>query len=260
MLPNETQFSHPDGRKMKFSKPHISEVDLHDRQLREKVVELGALFHQEELGDALAEALPGMGIRRGTQGRTVKLQRNAGSGGCFPYHYDNPGSPNKRGLTCLFYLNPDWQEEHGGEMCLLPFLGREQRVEPLMDRLVIFYSDRVLHRVLPSHAERYVVTVWLDSPHVNSKEDAMLSVTKSQLEDWIGFCQYLKTSPVQRVLSRGVYEERYEQSLRECMEGHRGYEDMLEAHHNQVARLKANRSLCAIVSRLRETAALAEML
>lgn len=60
----------------------------------------------------------------------------AGSGGCFPLHYDNPGPPNKRALTCLLYLNPDWKEGDGGEVCLRPFLGKEKAIAPLLDRLV----------------------------------------------------------------------------------------------------------------------------
>ena len=60
----------------------------------------------------------------------------AGSGGCFPLHYDNPGPPNKRALTCLLYLNPDWKVGDGGEVCLRPFLGKEKAIAPLLDRLV----------------------------------------------------------------------------------------------------------------------------
>lgn len=40
---------------------------------------MNALFHQDELVEALAEAFPeGLRLSRGTQGRTLKLQRNAG--------------------------------------------------------------------------------------------------------------------------------------------------------------------------------------
>lgn len=42
------------------------------------------------------------------KGRALKVQRNGGGGACFPFHYDNPGRPNKRRLTCLLYLNPEW--------------------------------------------------------------------------------------------------------------------------------------------------------
>lgn len=164
--------------------------------------------------------------RRTPYGFTLSL---AGSGGCFPLHYDNPGPPNKRALTCLLYLNPDWNEGDGGEVCLRPFLGKEKAIAPLLDRLVgggwpsllrvwcltsnttpawqsleldvarsrhacflvlvflvqvIFRSDRVLHRVLPCHAERFMLTVWIDSPDVNPEEESTLRITRSQLDDW----------------------------------------------------------------------------
>lgn len=76
----------------------------------------------------------------------------AGSGGCFPLHYDNPGPPNKRALTCLLYLNPDWKDGDGGELCLTPFLGKEKVIAPLLDRMVsrrkrcIFMHSRDVHR------------------------------------------------------------------------------------------------------------------
>lgn len=60
----------------------------------------------------------------------------SGSGGCFPCHYDNPGPPNKRALTCLLYLNPSWKEGDGGEVCLRTFLDKEKAIAPLLDRLV----------------------------------------------------------------------------------------------------------------------------
>ncbi|CAM9546979.1 unnamed protein product [Hapterophycus canaliculatus] len=34
MRPNETQFSHPNGQRLQFSKPNIFEVDLHDDSVR----------------------------------------------------------------------------------------------------------------------------------------------------------------------------------------------------------------------------------
>lgn len=43
------------------------------------------------------------------QGRALKAQRNGGYGACFPWHYDNPGRPNQRAITCVLYLNPHWQ-------------------------------------------------------------------------------------------------------------------------------------------------------
>ena len=83
------------------------------------------------------------------------MQYNAGHGGCFPYHYDNPGPPSKRQLTCIIYLNPDWTEGDGGELVLWPFLSDSVVIAPKMNRMVIFRSDLVLHRVKPAVKGKY---------------------------------------------------------------------------------------------------------
>ncbi|CAM9390832.1 unnamed protein product [Phaeothamnion confervicola] len=206
----------------------------------------------------------------------LKLQRNAGRGGCFPYHYDNPAPPSRRRLTCLVYLNPNWRDGDGGELLLQPFLGRAVRLEPVMDRLVVFQSDSMLHRVLPARAERFCLTVWLDAPPgagpggVNRPEDAALRVSKEILEDWPAWCNSLRRSPAQRLLARAVYAEEFEASLRECMasggaEGEEdgaaaaGHDEMLAAHRAQVAAAARQPVTAALVRRLRETKELVEL-
>lgn len=58
----------------------------------------------------------------------------------------------------------------------------------------------------------------------------------SALDDLrLGFCDFIRASPVQRVLSRGVYEEQYERSLYDCMAGAAGFEEMLDAHRALVS-------------------------
>ena len=55
---------------------------------------------------------------------------------------------------------------HGGELRIFePFAPKHRPaavdVAPIIDRLIIFYADyRVPHEVLPSHAERYAITLW----------------------------------------------------------------------------------------------------
>ena len=70
----------------------------------------GALLENETLTEGLHLALPPSlgGLKGGMGGRALKVQRNGGGGGSFACHYDNPGRPNKRRLTCLLYLNPQW--------------------------------------------------------------------------------------------------------------------------------------------------------
>jgi hypothetical protein len=259
--PNKTQFaltqrSAAGGtahKAFQFVKPHIYEVDLHDAGLRCRVPELDSLFHSTALLEALATHLPDYELQFSTSDRTLKLQRNAGSGGCFPCHYDNPGSPNKRKLTCLLYLNDAWTKENGGEVQLLPFLEQPVTVAPKMDRLVIFQSDWMLHRVLPSNAERYCLTIWLDGGAVNLPEHSQLRLSPSDLADWLGFLDRLRRSPVQRLLSRGVYEEEYFESLTQCMQNAstEGYVEMLRSHETHLENMRRNPALHNFISRLR---------
>lgn len=252
--PNKTQFAVAGGKVVQFAKPHIYEVDLHDATLRRKVPELDALFHSTALLQVLAAHLPEYELQFSTSGRTLKLQRNAGQGGCFPCHYDNPGMPNKRKLTCLLYLNDQWTPGDGGEVQLLPFLQPPVTVAPRMDRMVIFQSDWMLHRVLPSNAERYCLTVWLDGgANVNSPADSQLRITAQDMADWFGFLDRLRKSPVQRLLSRGVYEEEYYESLTQCMQyAKEGFTEMLGSHEAHVANVRRNAPLYNLITRLRD--------
>lgn len=73
---------------------------------------------------------------------------------------------NGRRLTAILYLNPTWQPVDGGELRLYaPFAPRGvppcADVQPLARRLVLFFADyRVPHEVLPSHADRFAITLW----------------------------------------------------------------------------------------------------
>lgn len=259
--PNKTQFALTQTKSstssapqvFQFVKPNIFEVDLHDAVLRKKVPELDALFHSTALLQIFSEYMPEYDLQFSTSGRTLKLQRNAGSGGCFPCHYDNPGKPNSRKLTCLLYLNDAWRKGDGGEVQLMPFLQPPVTVAPRMDRMVIFMSDWMLHRVLPSHAERYCLTIWLDGgAQMNSAEDTQLRITPHDMADWFGFLDRLRKSPVQRLLSRGVYEEEYYESLTQCMQhAEEGFVEMLKSHETHLENLKRNAPLYNFITRLR---------
>ena len=61
-----------------------------------------------------------------------------------------------RAVTAILYLNPDWEEAHGG--CLRVTLedGRgEADVAPSIGRLVLFDCRRIVHEVRPSYAGRW---------------------------------------------------------------------------------------------------------
>ncbi|KAL7526664.1 hypothetical protein ACHAWF_001866 [Thalassiosira exigua] len=146
----------------------------------------------------------------------IKMQLNTG-GGSFPWHYDNPGQPNKRILTCVVYLNPKWKEGDGGEIVLCPFLSQRIVIPPLHRRAVLFFSDRVLHRVLPSNERRMCFTIWCNGKDVNARKDVVLSKDQLQFRSYDEAQIFFAKSPLQRVISRAVYSDEYLESLLECL-------------------------------------------
>lgn len=116
-----------------------------------------------------------------------KLAVCIGGGSFYEKHYDNSGQDDLRKLTILLYLNPNWQPSHGGYFRLyLPDNYAEQElpediriddegfyykdIAPINDRLLMFWSDKTVHSVLPSHVfnnnsadHRYALTVWMAS-------------------------------------------------------------------------------------------------
>jgi hypothetical protein len=59
-------------------------------------------------------------------------------------------------------MNDQWRPGiSGGEIVLNPFPYPEVTIPPCFDRLVLFSSSEMLHRVLPSHEPRYCLTFWM---------------------------------------------------------------------------------------------------
>ena len=59
-----------------------------------------------------------------------------------------------------------------------------------------------------------------------------------------------RASPVQRTVSRFVFAEQYEASLRACMEGARGCREMLLMHSAALRQMTANPQLMGFVRKL----------
>lgn len=85
-----------------------------------------------------------------------------GNGKGYVRHVDNPHGDG-RCVTCIYYLNRRWDSKvHGGILQIFPE-GRPvvANIEPIFDRLLIFWSDRRNpHQVKPAYATRYAITVW----------------------------------------------------------------------------------------------------
>jgi SM-20-related protein len=93
----------------------------------------------------------------------VQLARYAGSGERYVRHRDAFAGPGNRRVTAILYLNPGWRPDHGG-LLRLHVEERPVDLEPMLDRLVVFLSERIEHEVLPAYAPRYAATAWYYGP------------------------------------------------------------------------------------------------
>lgn len=115
-----------------------------------------------------------------------KLAVSVGSGAFYPRHLDNvSGAPtDMRKLTAIYYLNARegevaWDEERqGGVIRLYDGLEAPSHtdVAPIGDRLLVFWSDLLVHEVMPSFAEneldhRYTFTMWLATHNAGTLVD-----------------------------------------------------------------------------------------
>jgi len=193
-------------------------LDLYDLGIWKKVVsDMGPSFIRriDELDQKMSAGPPSLSLQTNTP-PAIKLQINTG-GGSFPWHFDNPGPPNQRILTCVIYLNPNWKEGDGGEIVLCPFLSPKIVIPPLHGRAVFFVSDRILHRVMPSKTRRVCFTMWCNGNGANATNDVVLSRDALQFTSYDEAQSFFAKSPLQRVISRAVYSEEYLESLFECL-------------------------------------------
>ena len=74
-----------------------------------------------------------------------------------------------------------------------------RRLRPLMNRLVLFKSDRVLHSVerWRGASPRLCVSFWFEGP-VNAPEDLVLTRDRLRFSGWDAAAEFFMSSPVQR--------------------------------------------------------------
>ena len=120
-----------------------------------------------------------------------------------------------------------------------------------MNRLVLFKSDRVLHSVARwrGASPRLCVSFWFEGP-VNAPEDLVLTRDRLQFSGWDEAADFFMESPVQRTLSRAVYDDDYRSSIRDMRSD--GEEAMLAGHARVVeATVKSLKPLVAELRRRR---------
>lgn len=117
----------------------VHTVDNFIDHLKPNVANLSGIY---ERSDAMLAIYPGAGSR-------------------FARHIDNTTNDGRR-ITVLVYLNPNWQKELGGAVRLSALDSPENAIDvyPESGRLLIFYSSKIPHEVLPTFGERHAITIW----------------------------------------------------------------------------------------------------
>ncbi len=93
----------------------------------------------------------------------IQIARYPGGGNGYARHRDAfrtpPSGPPNRLVTAIYYANPSWQAEEGGLLRLHLERGPHD-VAPILDRLLVFLSERIEHEVLPAREPRRAITAW----------------------------------------------------------------------------------------------------
>lgn len=83
-------------------------------------------------------------------------------GSRYTRHLDRFRDDSARVVSCVLYLNEDWNAEDGGQLRLYASDDAPATVDvmPRAGTLVTFLSERFPHEVLPARRERWSVTGW----------------------------------------------------------------------------------------------------
>jgi SM-20-related protein len=96
-----------------------------------------------------------LGLRR----FDLQLARYLTPGARYGRHADAFQVKTRRRLTAIYYANPAWRPEHGGLLRAYAASGPCD-IEPVLDRLVLFSSERVEHEVMATYVSRTALTAW----------------------------------------------------------------------------------------------------
>ena len=83
--------------------------------------------------------------------------------GCYyKKHFDQFRNNDSRKFSMVMYLNEDWKENDGGELCIHTE-NSNQNISPMNGKSVFFKSNELEHEVLVTNKQRLSITGWLKS-------------------------------------------------------------------------------------------------
>lgn len=120
-------------------------------------------------------------------------------------------------VTAVLYLNPQWEKGDGGELRLYPFPLGTVDVAPRMDRLVLFNSTEMLHRVLPATAPRVCLSVWFARDGGSNRMSLPCRLPRAVAEDeGGGMLKFLLQPSNRKVLTKIVYANAWAESFEDA--------------------------------------------
>lgn len=215
-----------------LEKEQIWEQELEDERIRSVCPAFEQIYHGtgnllQELSERFDDAK--WNFKQGA----IKLQVNSGNGGCFPMHTDSDGIVDQRVISAIFYLNKNWNIKHGGELRLYPFPYQVVDIEPVEDRLVLFSSSRMLHRVMPSFAmHRTCFTMWfsgIKNEPDNDLEDTKLNLSEASPHD------RLLNSKLRNLIAKIIYAREWADSIEQSHSDSAARNMALQKHWKDVA-------------------------
>ena len=84
------------------------------------------------------------------------------TGSFYKKHIDQFRNNDSRQYSMIMYLNEDWQQADGGELCIHQ-QGEQQHISPAGGKSVFFKSNELEHEVLITNKPRMSITGWLKS-------------------------------------------------------------------------------------------------
>ena len=82
------------------------------------------------------------------------------TGSFYKKHLDQFRNNGSRQYSMIMYLNTDWQQNDGGELCI-HHKGSLQNITPINGKSVFFKSSELEHEVLLTNKPRMSITGWL---------------------------------------------------------------------------------------------------
>jgi len=83
-------------------------------------------------------------------------------GSFYKKHLDQFRSNDSRQYSMIMYLNSEWKENDGGELCI-HHQNRIENISPVNGKSVFFKSSELEHEVLITNKPRMSITGWLKS-------------------------------------------------------------------------------------------------